>query len=362
MREDFGEMYRNASAEADDELLKRRWEGVTSASAKFRVPDFFDAVRFFFGRKTKDSEFDHRFRQFFHSVDSAFPMSRNDLEVRVLAGVLLRNVMGDPGSRPHKMAEPIALAIVCADARGLAPSPPVPNLIEEASRRIVQISQEKRSFGGTERLTSTNLQVDFDDFDNLVTQNPPEAAKKIKTAVEQLTTFARKVVSSNKKMHEAQMLQNEEINMLWWVFGESSDDLKRPMADLGTQAACLVAGKELAALTSVSPGPISAEALLFRMLSSADPQPGTKVSLADAVNSVEKGWRERWFLDIEAGILLDLCPVLSAVGESLRTSSKTGWRDPFKTSFGFAATSKLLPTDLSIQVYQECLLVRFSAE
>ena len=67
-----------------------------------------------------------------------------------------------------------------------------------------------------------------------------------------------------KKLSTNFELLAEESNMFWWLVGESIRTLGESLIDLPHPARLLLAAKELAALTTLRPGPPSAKAILLK--------------------------------------------------------------------------------------------------
>ena len=63
---------------------------------------------------------------------------------------------------------------------------------------------------------------------------------------------------------------SEETNMLWWLISEYSRDRGASWMTVGPFATPIIAGKELADLTRVIPGPVAAAAFLDRIIRLAD--------------------------------------------------------------------------------------------
>src|SRR5437762_3321177 len=69
----------------------------------------------------------------------------------------------------------------------------------------------------------------------------------------------------------------EESNVLWWVFGESSRDRGRRWSEYSVGQTAVMAGKELADLTRMPPGPPASGALLDKVIKLACAKPPAQV-------------------------------------------------------------------------------------
>jgi hypothetical protein len=143
--------------------------------------------------------------------------------------------------------------------------------------------------------------------------------------------------------------------MAWWVMGEYSRDLEEPFTNHKLPEVCLIAAKELAALTAFVPGPRSAPALLDRVLRLVNPDLPDSVSLEAAVNGAPEDWRKRWLSSSNWQKVDDFCPVHVAAYNSIQdvASMKAA-----NANASIDATPNVSPLDLALQTYQEALLIK----
>jgi hypothetical protein len=171
-------------------------------------------------------------------------------------------------------------------------------------------------------------------------------------------TVVGKVVETANVIQRDQLLYREESDMLWWMSGKHSRDFKVPMAQMQLAEACIVAGKELADLTKVTPGPFAAQAILHTMLQRENSDPNETVALSTAINKTDREWRQAWAESFSDSEGVDLCPILFGVQRSLESQGDSDWHPVFKTVTGLGPSLKVLPTELAVQVYEESLFVR----
>src|SRR5262249_50698182 len=95
------------------------------------------------------------------------------------------------------------------------------------------------------------------------------------------------------KLERELAIVGEEANMLWWLVSEFSRDQKESWKGVGLSATSIIAGKELADLTRVIPGPVAAAAFLDRIVRFSDSSKSARpISLKEAVESTARSWRE----------------------------------------------------------------------
>jgi hypothetical protein len=124
--------------------------------------------------------------------------------------------------------------------------------------------------------------------------------------------------------------------------------------------ASIVAGKELADLTLILPGPVAAEAFLDKMIDTvARELQQEHTSVAEAIGSgVLKDWTAAHLQSIGLSAVDDLCPMLFSLQQAAISTSGSEWIPSFERSARIKADKSLLPAVVATQVYCECLLVK----
>ena len=149
----------------------------------------------------------------------------------------------------------------------------------------------------------------------------------------------------------------EETNALWWLFSETSRDLKQRLSGLPVGAACLVTGKELADLTRIVPGHLAARAFLDRAVRAGRRKIAASISIADVVSQSPKVWRAEHYGKPLPNELDAILPMNQAVRLSVQAPDDDAWRPMFKTATGVSPDVKSAPDALAYQTYLEHLAV-----
>jgi hypothetical protein len=363
MHKFFGEWYRIAGIVPNDDLLRKRWQGIENFLESINLSAVLNLVRLFYARQLKDASFIEIFRQSFQEADAAFPMRGNDLELGILAGSIIGHFIENNIS---ELSDAYALAILCANFRGTGPYvAAIPELLSIAQNYLAKRSAQLRSYSHMTKIKIQNM-----DIDNLIADvkqnseggNLQALSPHLVNTLNEITGAIDRVAESVEKILNLIGLQQEETNILWWLLGEYSRDLNRKMADIGLPAACLVAGKELADLTIILPGPLSAEAFLDKTLRDVEQDLRDLLTLKEAVNMSPINWRSNWLAALKCTELIqDLCPVLLAVIKSTETEGEDEWFPIFEKAAKFTGEYVISPLNLSMQVYQENLLCRIVA-
>jgi hypothetical protein len=147
----------------------------------------------------------------------------------------------------------------------------------------------------------------------------------------------------------------EESNVLWWVFGESSRDTNERWSGYAVPQATIMAGKELADLTRITPGPASASALLDRVVKYSKTKPPAQVAVKDAIAGVSLDWRQQYVKNHSPEALLNLCPVSHGIKLSVDLVEGDAWIPVLAASTKIQREGKIAPHLLAYQVFVECL-------
>ncbi len=361
MHKSFADWYRITSIDFREELLKKRWVGIEKFVKSSGLQMALEVVRLFHTKPFKDNDFIDKYREAFKKADSTFPMRDNDLELQVLAGASIVHHL----DTSHKYATEVALATVCANYTRVASHVVFPEIINIARNYLSEQSINLRSRYKLSRVKISkinNMDKLMKDLTKACQANTlPNTAPPLKESFMKLNTAIKELVDSTNKtlieVNEYLKLQQEESNILWWLFGGYSNDLECRMADLKVATVCLVAGKELADLTVLVPGPVAVDAFLDKMIRTSIKVLPESIALKDAVNASPIEWRKKWINTKDFGIVEDMCPVHYAVKKSLETGGNSAWVISFEENMKTKADIPVYPLKLALQVYLENLLI-----
>jgi hypothetical protein len=330
MHKYFADWYRVMTIESNAETLSNRWEGVEAVIKSLDSHLVLDIVRLFFKKRPKDPNFLVSFAEYFKNADITFPMRGNDLELQVLAGASIVNCL----ETSQKYAINIAYAVVCSDLQGLIQPVLMPEVIDDAKTYLLKESTKTHS-----KIEFAEIKVEIESDD-------------LPTSITQLIDTAN---NSLKSLYNSIQIQKEESNILWWLFGEYSNDMKCRMAELKLPAASLIAGKELADLTLFVPGHSSAEAILDKMLRSGRKDIAKATTLSAAIKAAPLTWRQQLLKQIDMSEIDELCPILYAICKSIETKDDVSWAVIFENNIGVSAEEPILAVRLAMQIFQEIL-------
>jgi hypothetical protein len=266
--------------------------------------------------------------------DPAFKIRDNDQELAVLAGAELVDVIERAESNQSILA---SLSLVCSSAMNMRPTPPVRDISELAAKNLGRASINRASGNDSE---------DEEDTDDL-----------FKELVD-IEEVSKPLVNKLRQMRRELAMVSEETNMLWWLFSEHSRDSEERWSNFKFAAVPLMAGKELADLTSLMPGPVAARAFLDRVTRSAKAKPPETVSISEAISSTSLEWRERYLAKYYVAALERLSPITFGIKMSVSSAQDNAWVPAFVQGAQIVGDAKIKPYILAYQLFLEALLSR----
>jgi hypothetical protein len=321
MHKQFTTWLRAAGLEPNDETSPKHWKVIDEY-----VPtanEIISFARLFCGYSSLGDTSLDKFGMALQDADTTFSMRDHRRLFSVCAGAeLIATIERDQDKEPADLG---ALCLVCGGAQSTRSGLPVPEIPNIAARYI-----ETRT---AKRVSCSAGTAEEGSADPMIGKLQCE-----------LTIVA------------------EETNMLWWLVSEYSRDRNEQWKKIGLSGTSIIAGKELADLTRIIPGPVAAAAFLDRIVRLSDSAKSAKaISVKSAIENVPREWRQQFGFDVAAGIE-DLAPISNAVKLSLTVVEGGDWSPVFEKGTGLEAGSKMRPNVLAYQVFLECLLARLSRE
>lgn len=351
MHRDFAEWYRAVALDPKGQELELRWRGVEYLAAKVDADDIVELARLTIRRPSIRPASLTKIQGAFLKYDPTFKLQKNAAELSILAGAALVHLM----SREKTLQLGVAGALVlesafCAGLRG-EDSPR--DFRTGANAFLMSVSHGMRASAGWPSASKPSLKVDL----STAPSNPsilPSELEKVAKAVVDLHKEHREWTAT---IHRRFQLQQEEIDVAWWVFGGRSSTLNTPVSKISPAAAPLVLGRELGGMITIEPGPQSSDALLERMLGYLEVRP-PKVTLEEAVFATPSQWQREWVDEVGTDYTGDVLPVLAAVRQAADGAKKSEWKTWAKRWLGISHTDSFTLFDLARQTYRECLAVR----
>ncbi len=350
MKQFFSESYSKVCLGASREQLELRWKGIEQYCEKEEF-DVYQLVRLFYGLKT-DDEFFQEFVKVFNELDISFTQN-NQIELCVLSGNILAKLMEIDNLRLL-----IILAIICLSKYNIDTA--FPELIEYAYKSFGEISAKNREQELSYKTVSTKP---FSDYANTLKDISAMGAIHIQGLASMCNSIVSSVSSlaqNQSEMLKAIEIYHEDSNILSWICGEWSNELKAPLTKKTTRkSVALILAKELADLVTVLPGPYAERSLLTKMLDLCKSDVGTYtiVELVDATDNERKLSIIKSYSCIDGAP--ESTPILYSIKSALDANATEVWKHVVSNHMGIdiceVRNSILEWAEL---MYFECMLVK----
>lgn len=360
MHADFPRWHAAIGLGDDGARRQARWAGVSAIAEDGTTINIEALLRLAYkSRQPAGAAQVAKIREAYKAADPAFEMSGNDREMQVLAGAALAELMNRGGAAGAEAA----LAVSAAALGGARkPSLPVdlPVLAEHALDRLADSARKRPSL--TTHAPTDVPKLDFAKAIAKVQEAPngPGMAEALGLAAEAmraaLTVLTRRQASAVNALDAFISVQDEELQMLWWLIGQRSEDLDCAFDAVPDAAQALVFAKELADHTNHSPGPRSIKGLLSR----AGLKDRRKVALATAINAADAAWLARVVPEKEPSPVST--PIHYGIKRQLETGAGDAWVAGWAAAVGVVPTLALSQLALGVQFYRERLLILFCDE
>jgi len=345
-------------AEPTSELIDRR----IKAFEKFSEQDdllktSLDLIRLIFS-----IEFDpnpiSQFTNVLVEFDPDFTSQPKAFQQKVLAAAFLSYLIDNDCS---SLGIPVALAVVNCFGFGLREKPRRINIIKFAEDAL---GPRLMMFRDLNEIDPIELRPNLSDklFKELIS-NPqsaltqPESAEKLKTWLkklqEGLLEYSKTVNSAFDAVNRNTRILQEESDILWWIFSNSSRYFHQPWSQVKALRAPLVIGKELADLVKVTPGPRSSAELAKKVLTSCSGEIPESTTLSDILLETPETILKS-MADVSASLISDITPIHYAISKFLQRKAKSEFNRMMKTSkveIGY----HLSPNNIMLQMYRECV-------
>ena len=287
--DDFLHLCRAISLGEDPEFCKRRWPGVCTAIEGTTLKHVEAMIRVLFrSKQPADKQALEEILQHFKAADESFLMSGNDSELEAMCAGIILGLFRDT----EDIGIFTALAVTTTAMFGGRKPVVSLDIVGRAEQTLFQSAQSQRQRPDLKKIESAAApKVDFAEAVKKlaqfnaggVTAALNDAAAVIEGSLKALHLRVSKAVTEVDRFAS---LQDEELQMLWWLIGERSWNMDQPFSKVCLNAQPLIFAKELADFTKISPGPESIKGLLFR----AGLQGDRELTVAEAINACDEQW------------------------------------------------------------------------
>jgi hypothetical protein len=392
MDQQFVDSYRQATLERDDKFLRGRWKLVVEIASKISPSGALELIRVCLDLPSYDRSSIAMLLDAVKDPGPHYVRPEVTLELRLLAGTIVKHLLYEPSLRMTRIADLIAAGLLCSrnwqpnSAAVQSLSPLVEAALQQMAERSVMVRRlpseaprmelpvpELPSISITEKTTRYSFKIPIkiiDRYGQEQTQESPfslnlnevdtsslsdwnrETTKKLRQYVNDITVMiSGKFQEAVRALPSMRSILAEENNILWWLFGESSNTIKKPFSQIDLPVLYIVVAHELNLLTQQTPGPAAAMAYIDRALRSGRNVLPEVAGIADLISAVSSDHRPSWHRDMRPQ-LADLCPIMQSLCIGVDMSTREAGRYAMKFS----------PAEFTFQLYQELILHRLYRE
>lgn len=315
MLEQFADWHRDAGIEPNPETFPKHQNAIEQYQPK--ASEVISLARAFYGFIAHDDTSLSGFASALRTADPTLATRHIEQLMTVFAGAMLVSVLNRQNDL--ELSDLSALSLLSGAAQGLRTALPISALPSIAARYIERRAGDRTS----------------------------EATTEIDDSNARIAALQRELT-----------IVSEEVSMLWWMVSGFSRDRNTSWEALGPLATPLMAGKELADLTRVIPGPVAAAAFIDRVVSDKVPEPSKATKVKEAIDATPRDWRERCAPRQSNHGLEDLTPFSNALRLSLLIADGEDWSSVFEKGTKLSAKAKLRRRELGYQMFLERILAK----
>jgi GTPase-associated system helical domain len=356
--EDLPRWLHGLEMNSDAEWQEKRRAGVDALTKQLTRQDVEAVVRLALKSKHQSaSDAIGRVRLPFKTADETFPSSGNDREVQLLCGATLAELLRRPGD----LASVAALAVSTATSLGVNKAQLPFDLAEASEAGIQRQAELHRRRPDLSRLPIVAFPKGEFDKATQKFQSQVDLANVVPTLSLLIDACKAAFDALQKRCSDGLAaagsfvaIQDEELEMLWWLVGDRSVDLDRPFAKIAREERPLVVAKELAQMTLYVPGPTAIKSLLAR----SGLKDTEKVTIPACVNACDADWLRPLVDAAEPSPVTR--PLHLAIKRKLETLDNDSWVAGWAATAGVGADQKFSAQHLGMQFYRERLLGRWA--
>jgi hypothetical protein len=331
------------------EIIETRSTSIKKILKTKDIGWFFNCIRLFVGKQISDQNFIDEMTKIFLEEDPLFKQKDNLLELRVLAGAVINEIIETP---KHKEKITTAIALKCIlfgiNTKNLINT----EIITRADTFIAEESLRQREFD--DKRTTINLSIE----PSIPDTNPATLIAMFTKINEQLHKAS--IALNEKSDYNSRRIQvlEEESNIHWWIFRCFSNILNKPLKDVEYEIGSIIVGKELNNLTLILPWPIAFEEYLKKVIyDNFQSEKNKEILLKDAINTLIR-LKIDFLSKDNTSLIGNICPLLTAYSLANQSGDETGWFSFFEKNTDIKSTIKLSCIELAKQSFFESMLLK----
>ena len=362
--------------EIDSEDVNLKRKAVSNILNESDYTFWIDLVKLYYGFLKSDEKNYKLFVDFFKKEDENFPVQNNYNLLQILAGSAIAQKMEqDDGANSYI----ICLAIITGTFLSRDKQPIIKDLKSRAEEYWIKECENARSVDAdftrdnnykniaTNKISipdSQGYNSNYNISDYVRATDTQLQMNAIAGVFTSLKKDLNNILTSNTTVFNALdsistnfLVMSEEHNVLWWLFGEYSDTIRKSFKEIGIPLICLTAPMDLVKLTQFWPGIGKINRFINRVLLATKEDIPERISffnLYDNLKDSDMSAYEPTIKDLPVG-WEELIPSLHAL--RCRITHSEGWKSIYNKRLGIEDNIEVSPSFICKQIYQELMLV-----
>ncbi|PHV10314.1 GTPase-associated system all-helical protein GASH [Chitinimonas sp. BJB300] len=347
MKGEFSKWYATSFPQ-EASFIEQRWKAIDACSEELRKSSLVLLTTLAFRLKPPKSSTEvSALRQALTGEAAAV----GDEELHILSASTLAVAMGSTNKDIVALAASIVASASCGGLRDL--KQPM-DLVGQSDNVLRQLSETSRRRPALEQAKFVTPLLDKAD-PTLLKALDNEIPSDVAQALIGATNKALSKMASRQREFEAAVqkyvtIQDEELDILWWIEGGHSFDLAQDFSKIEAEHLPLAIARELAGLTKVLPGPPALSSLLSRTGLLDAPL----LSIPGCVQSMPIDWLNNAVDKLKGeDVSPALTPILFALQRRHEVDGQDDWISAWSTTTGLSREPVLSPLQIAVAAYRE---------
>jgi hypothetical protein len=298
-----------------EEVLTKRCEAFGEILARSEISYWVDIVRIFLELKPDDKNITH-FVNAFQAKDDSFPRLKIEKLTKALAGMTLttkileaiEEITGETITSEQKEEEEQSSNLEVANVICIA-------LINATFLKQFKIETKipliQSATDFLNKYSSENRIVNLDDHETAIS----EIEQRLSVEEEEITSEDNlSIIRAAQAILESNNIQKEELNILWWIFGEYSEIGGEYFANIDKKAMSIIAARELHDLSQFTSELPASKHLLRKILSlsKSDNSVPAAFSIKECIEALDLEMRKKIIVNYKENVD-ELTPCMNAL-------------------------------------------------
>lgn len=353
MQNHFSSWYASMSLQQDASLTEKRWRAIEGHVDAATKSDLALLAKLAFRLKLQMGSPEVATLRQKLAGDVTQP---GDEELIMLSASALAAAMNSEADSIAALAATVVSSVSCSRLRELRQPIDLVGMADNVLRRLSETSRRRPSLEQV-RFVAPTVDKNDETLTQAVSSNDLQHVVKALAAVtnKAISAMARRQREFEAAVQKYVNIQDEELDILWWLEGGHSFGLSLDFSKIPPEHLALAIARELGGLINVLPGPPALSSLLSRTGLLETPLQ----SIPDAVQCMPQDWLNNAIDELSTdGISASLTPILFAMQRRHEVDGKDDWIAAWCTTTGLPREARLSPLQFAAAAYREFSLSR----